>query len=190
MTHKELLEYQREYRRRKLEEKRKMRDEMYKDFGENSDEEFMELKELPGYYAGSNGTIVSLKGYKGPKVLAKRETKYGYMLVMLSIDGYPKSFQVARLVLSAFEGYPADPWLCYVYHKDGDLRNCRLDNIEWLVCETDETYDPSKSHRRGVLKPEDTKARMTMAKYNQSRETIEKAIATRKRHLKERGYWR
>lgn len=182
-------EYQKAYRQKKKEELKRKRAEKYKDFISDG-EDFRELEDFPGYYIGNYGTVVSLKGNDGPRVLSQRQTRLGYQTVMLSLDGYPKSFQVGRLVLSAFVGYPADPWLCYVHHKDGDLSNCRLDNIEWLICETDYTYNPKLSHRRGVLKPDLTKSRMTAAKLNQSKETIEKAIATRRAVLKGRGYWK
>lgn len=93
---------------------------------------------------------------------------------------------VAREVLAAFRGYPADPWLCVARHINGDLLDCRLENLEWVVCETDENYDPSVSHRRGVLKPEHTKAKMTASKYNQSPETIEKAVVNRRQSMEYR----
>ena len=184
-------EYQKVYRQRKKEELKRKRGEKYKNDKFSSDgEDFKPLEEFPGYYIGNFGTVISIKGNDGPKVLSQRQTRHGYQTVMLSLDGYPKSFQVGRLVLQTFVGYPTDPWLCYVHHKDGDLSNCRLDNIVWMICETDYSYNPEISHRRGVLKPDSTRTRMTEAKLNQSPETIKKAIASRRAVLKGRGYWK
>ena len=59
------------------------------------------------------------------------------------------------------------------------MNDCRLDNLEWNICDTTDEYDPEVSHRRGVLKPEETKKRMTEAKYKQGQETIRKAAMTR-----------
>ena len=58
--------------------------------------------------------------------------------------------------------------------------DCRLENLEWVICETTEEYDPTKSKRRGVKKPDFTREKMTEAKLKQSRETIQKAIDSRR----------
>lgn len=184
MTKEERIEYQRvyqkEYRRKKREERRRLRNENFHNSDYvRTDETLLPLKDYPGYYVGDFGSIVSMKREDGPKYLSQRNTNRGYRIVMLSLEGFLKSFQVDRLVLSTFRGYPAEPWLCFCHHKDGNNSNCRLDNLEWIICETTDEYDPSKSHRRGVLRPDSTKERMSMAKFNQSRETIEKAILSR-----------
>jgi hypothetical protein len=98
--------------------------------------------------------------------------------------------QLNRIVLETFRGYPADPWLCVAHHLDGDRTNCRLDNLEWVVCETTAEYDPQKSHRRGVLKPDFTKDRMTEAKLHQSRETIEKGLINRRKTMEFLKFWK
>ena len=122
--------YQREYRRKKREEMKRKRMENYKkEVVNEGGEVILPLKDFPGYCATNYGNIVSMKGTDGPHYLSQRTTKYGYRIVMLSLDGMLKSYQVARLVLSTFVGYPADPWLCVVNHKDGNTENCRLDNL-------------------------------------------------------------
>ena len=179
--------YQREYRRKKREEMKRKRMENYrKEVVNEGGEVILPLKDFPGYCATNYGNIVSMKGSDGPHYLSQRTTKYGYRIVMLSLEGMLKSYQVARLVLSTFVGYPADPWLCVVNHKDGNTENCRLDNLEWLVCQTTDDYDPAVSHRRGVLKPESTRQKMTIAKFNQSRESIEKGLITRQLTIERR----
>lgn len=140
---------------------------------------FKEIEGYPGYLISNLGNVVSLKRKSGPHCMSQHKTKYGYIETMVSKEGVLVSLYVARQVLAAFKGYPADPWLCIANHKDGDSTNCRLDNLEWIVCETTDEYDPSVSHRRGVLKPDLTRKKMTEAKCNQSPETIEKAVRSR-----------
>ena len=148
------------------------------------------IEGFPGYFVSDKGRVISTKRISGPHVIGQRQTKYGYTEVMLSNGGHLISKYVARLVLEAFVGYPADPWLCYVHHRDGDRGNCALDNLEWQICETTAEYNPRLSHRRGVLKPDNTKDKMSQAKYNQSQETIEKAIMTRQRTIRLRNLYR
>ena len=150
------------------------------------EEIFKPIDGFPGYYVSNLGNIQSRKRVN-PIYMSTSNTRLGYKVAMLWNDGNLKSIYVGRTVLSAFVPYPADPWLCYCHHKNGDLNDCRLENLEWIVCETTEDYDPSKSHRKGVLKPDLTKARMTQAKYNQSRSSIEKAVMTRTRTIEIRN---
>ena len=147
-------------------------------------EEFRPIIGHPGYFISNLGRVKSSK-YKEDRMLSMTTSSHGFLIVQL-VERRPMSHQVARLVLEAFVGYPADPWLCYAHHKDGDLENCNIENLEWIICETTDEYDPSKSHRRGVLKPDTTKARMTEAKLNQSQETIQKIMTSRSKTMKVR----
>lgn len=144
-------------------------------------EEFRPIEGYPGYLVSNLGRVMSVRRKSGPRVLSLHASRYGYMQVMVCFGGCMTSLYVSRLVLAAFEGYPADPWLCVARHLDGDLSNCSLDNLVWVVCETTVDYDPSVSHRRGVLKPDFTREKMSAAKFNQSEETIEKQRVSRKR---------
>lgn len=131
------------------------------------------IPEYPGYWASNDGHIMSQKK-KNKKLLSIQTAPNGHKTVIFYHDHRSRSQYVARLVLAAFEGYPSSPELCYVYFKDGDRGNCNLENLKWMVCEVSEGYDPSKSKRKGVLKPAITKMKMTEAKLNQSEETIRK----------------
>lgn len=146
------------------------------------EEVFKPINGYPGYFVSNLGRVRSDKR-KTPIYMSINKSRLGYMLVEIMQKCRPITLYVSRLVLEAFEGYPADPWLCYAHHKDGDLTNCCLDNLEWIICETTEEYDPQKSHRRGVLKPDTTKERMVEGKYNQSRETIQKIVEARTRTM-------
>ena len=141
-------------------------------------EVFKPITGFPGYYVSNLGRVKSMKR-KEPIIMSTHNTRLGYLVVMLWNNNKLTQFYVSRLVLEVFEGYPTDPWLCYAHHKNGNLNDCRLSNLEWNICETTDEYDPEVSHRRGVLKPDDTKERMTEAKYKQGQETIRKAAMTR-----------
>lgn len=141
-------------------------------------EEFRPIEGYPGYFISNLGRVKSEKRVH-PIILKLRTNRHGYVIMVCSMRGTLVTLYVSRLVLAAFRGYPADPWLCYAHHIDGDLNNCSLENLEWMVCETTEEYDPSKSHRKGVLKPDFTKDRMSQAKYLQTEDTIDKARQTR-----------
>lgn len=151
------------------------------------EEVFRPIDGFPGYFISNLGNIISRKRIE-PIVMSTHRSRLGYQLVSLYNNKKLVSLQVARLVLKAFVEFPADPWLCYVHHKDGNLDNCSLDNLEWMVCETTDEYDPARSHRRGVLKPDTTKARMTTAKYRQSAETIRKITQSRLRTMELKRY--
>lgn len=151
------------------------------------EEVFRPIEGYPGYYVSNLGRVQSRKR-KEPIFLARVQSRLGYTIVQVVNRCNPITLYVARLVLAAFVGYPADPWLCYAHHKDGDLENCCIDNLEWIVCETTDEYDPTVSHRRGVLKPDTTKARMSEAKYKQSKETIQKIIQARIHTMQTRNY--
>ena len=144
-------------------------------------ERFLPIEGYPGYFVSDLGRVMSTKRKSGPHIMSQRSTKYGFQEVMISVKCRLITLYVARLVLAAFEGYPADPWLCYAHHLNGDMSDCRLENLEWQVCETNWEYDPKKSHRRGVLKPDMTKEKMSQAKFNQTDETIQKQIISRMR---------
>lgn len=141
-------------------------------------EVFKPIPGFPGYYVSNLGRIKSMKR-KEPIIMSTHNTRLGYLVVMLWNNNKLTQFYVSRLVLEVFRGYPTDPWLCYAHHKNGNLNDCRLENLEWNICETTDEYDPEVSHRRGVLKPDETKKRMTEAKYKQGQETIRKAAMTR-----------
>lgn len=156
-------------------------------FDYDLERDFRDLPDYPGYMACRDGFIVSFKR-RIPQVLKTGYVR-GVVTVPLCKDGGLHVRQLAREILTAFVPFPADPWLCFVKYKDGDQRNCRLDNLEWFVAETGDDYNPALSHRKGVLRPDFTKDRMAEAKKHQSRESVERGAATRKKLYAE-GKWR
>lgn len=148
-------------------------------------EVFREIEGRPGYWVSNMGRVQSRKR-KDWNFLSIHVNRLGFPEVQVFQNCKATFISIAREVLAAFRGYPAEPWLCVAKHINGDLLDCRLSNLEWVVCETDENYDPSVSHRRGVLKPEHTKAKMTQSKFHQSRDAVEKAVMTRQRSIEYR----
>lgn len=125
-----------------------------------------------GYYVSNYGRVMSMKR-KRPLIMQIGRNRLGYATAMFWNTEKRRLdiVHLARVVLAAFNGYPADPWLCYAHQKDGNQLNCKLDNLEWLICETTEDYDPKKSHRRGVLKPRETKEKMYKTRFDEEYKT-------------------
>ena len=136
----------------------------------------------PGYYVSNMGRVQSRK--REYPIIMQQRMRHGCMVVAVWERKKLITVYVARAVLSAFRGYPADPWLCVANHLNGNKEDCTLSNLEWYVCQTTDEYDPEVSHRRGVLKPEFTKERMTESKRFQSEDTKKKIIESRNRTLK------
>lgn len=152
------------------------------------EEIFKPINGFPGYFVSNMGRVQSRKRYE-PIFLSICRSRLGYPIVQLWQGMKLTTIYLGRLVLETFEGFPAEPWLCYAHNKNGDILDCRLENLEWLICETTDEYDPKVSHKKGVLKPKATKDRMTAAKYRQSNETIQKAIVARMKTMQLRyGY--
>ena len=155
----------------------------------NMEEIWKPVEGRPAYYVSNLGRVLSLKR-KDPQILAIHQNRLGYAEVSVFSHCKVGFINLGREVLAAFKGYPAEPWLCVARHINGDLMDCRLENLEWVVCETDDTYDPKSSHRKGVLRPEHTKDRMTEAKLKQSEDTIRKAIMTRQKNVQMRKFFK
>lgn len=86
------------------------------------------------YYVTDDGKIWS---DKSRKYMAMRPDKDGYLKVALisceTPEGKRHRYSVHRLVLENF--YPiANMENFQVNHKDGDKKNNRLENLEWVTC--------------------------------------------------------
>ena len=146
------------------------------------EEIFKPIDGKEGYHISNLGRVKSTKR-KEPIMLATYKNKQGFCEAHIWNHSKLGFLNVAREVLASFVGYPAEPWLCVAKHKNGDLMDCRLENLEWVICQTDETYDPRRSKRKGVLKPSHTRDKMTEAKLHQGDDTIRKAVMTRQRTI-------
>lgn len=63
-------------------------------------------------------------------ILKLRTDRYGYEVVVLSVEGRPLYRTVHRLVCEAFHG-PAPEGKPFACHRDGDNRNNTPDNLYW-----------------------------------------------------------
>lgn len=86
------------------------------------------VRSIPRSVARSDGKVFHYKG----QVLrpAMRDRAGGYPAVGLSYEGRLKTYPVHRLVAIAF--VPNPEGLETVNHKDGDKRNIRAENLEWM----------------------------------------------------------
>lgn len=98
---------------------------------------FKEIPNYPGYLAGSDGGIYSIKTWgfgngrrsSGLRRLStKRTNRDGYPVVQLSLGGRNKVRQVHTLVATAFHARPPD---LQCRHLDGDRTNSQPDNLAW-----------------------------------------------------------
>ena len=84
------------------------------------------------YYARDDGTIYSAKSHK---ILSPQLDKNGYEKVqMMSDDGKRHRYSVHRLILENFNPVEGMDKL-QVNHKDGNKRNNKLENLEWVTCQ-------------------------------------------------------
>lgn len=95
------------------------------------------------YYIYSNGMVFS---DFSNKFLAEEVTKIGYIRVY--IQG--RHFLIHRLVAKAFIPNPSN--LPVVNHKDTDVTNNCVDNLEWCTVEQNVNYKPTYDKRVNSIK--------------------------------------
>lgn len=104
------------------------------------EELWKDIKGYEGYYQASNtGKIRSMTrivyGKDGSKqtkrgcVLKIKHNKYGYCIVNLWKDNKPKTVRVNRIIAETFIPNPNNYPQCN--HKDEDLDNNCVENLEW-----------------------------------------------------------
>lgn len=95
------------------------------------EEEWKEIKGFEGYEVSNLGRIKSRKRYKEGKILDCSFNGRGApRIALFRGKGKPtKVLGVNKLVAEAF--LESDPHNKQVCHKDTNLRNCRVDNLEW-----------------------------------------------------------
>ena len=87
---------------------------------------FLEIKNLNGYLINDMGVVFSKKSGK--------ELKTNNGTVEVYIDGVKRKKNVAHLVLETFVGKPQNAKR--VHHKNGDVNDSSLDNVEWVIPKT------------------------------------------------------
>lgn len=93
-----------------------------------------EVKPIPGldnYFATSDGDIIGPKGLRKPQ-----EQNNGYMVVGINVQGKRRNLLIHRLIMMAFYGSQQ----YQVNHKDGNKKNNRLDNLEYVTASQNQRH--------------------------------------------------
>ena len=104
-----------------------------------------EIKDFPNYSVSDKGEI---KNNKRNKKLSIAYNQDGYAIVQLWKNNKGYMRRVHRLVLEAFS--PIEDSEKYeVNHKDCNIKNNSLDNLEWCTSKENTDYRLSLNHKRG-----------------------------------------
>lgn len=90
---------------------------------------FVEIKNLNDYLINEMGVVFSKKSDK--------ELKAHNGTVEVYVDGQKRKMNVAHMVLNAFVGNPHNAKR--VHHKNGDVNDSSLENVEWIIPKTNKT---------------------------------------------------
>lgn len=106
----------------------------------------MKERDVPGfeglYTVRVDGQIWSVRS---GRQLAQFAARRGHFAVTVSVNGKRSSVMVDTLVLETFHGLrPATNY--EAFHKNGDLADCRLENLEWRIGKTErEMFEERRS---------------------------------------------
>ena len=97
-------------------------------------EEWRAIEAFPNYAVSNLGRVKRILTQTGKSLGDRVLSPYigwgGARMVNLSDRGRHRSMRISRLVATAF--LPNPDGLQIVLHKDGDLMNDRLDNLQWV----------------------------------------------------------
>ena len=97
-------------------------------------EEWQPISDFPNYAVSNLGRVKRILTYTGKPLEDRLLSPYigwgGARMVNLSDRGIHRSRRISRLVAMAF--LPNPDRLQVVLHKDGDILNDRLDNLQWV----------------------------------------------------------
>jgi len=105
------------------------------------------------------------------RVMSPTPDRHGYPRFFAFKDGAKPFFSVHRALMAAF--VPRDDWQSMqVNHKDGNPRNCTLENLEWC------TNSENRIHAYRVLKRTPSGAGKFGELHHNSRRVVAKSIGT------------
>lgn len=99
----------------------------------------IENENTSGYYISSLGRF---KNKKGVIMVNYKPHHTGYIYLRVNIKKYALHRLVALMFLPNLENKP------FVNHKDGDKKNNKLDNLEWVTCSENNFH----AHKTGLSK--------------------------------------
>lgn len=95
-----------------------------------NEEKWQSIKEFPHYEISSHGRVRNK--IKGNLLSIKCNYKGFPIVVFYAQDSTTRILrQVNQLVAEAFLPQPIEDKMTAVWHVDGDLQNCRADNLRW-----------------------------------------------------------
>lgn len=109
-------------------------------------EEWRPIEEFPHYVISSHGRVKHTDRTNARKVTINER---GFPVILLSSATSPTRYlrQINKLVALAFLPPPLYHDSTAIWHKDGDLRNCYVDNLMWE--RRDRVLEWNEMHRQG-----------------------------------------
>jgi hypothetical protein len=130
-----------------------------------------------GYYSISNKG--RLRSNRHNKIMVPQCDGAGYLKVTLCVNGKVKSKRIARMVAEAFIPNPDN--LPYVNHKDSNIQNNTVDNLEWCDAQYNSLYShgyPVVCYNNGRFVAKYESLTMAAEALGVSRDTIKRAVTT------------
>ena len=116
------------------------------------------IKDFEDYSITDDGKVISYK-YREPRIMKTWYQQSGYENIKLCKENITYHFLIHRLVADAFLSNPNN--LPEVNHKDGNPKNNKLENLEWVdrkenLRQSYKTLGPMRNHVCCNLFKEDT----------------------------------
>lgn len=139
-------------------------------------------KDIPGYegkyQVSTQGNIYSSRYNRYRKL---RQDRHGYVFVALNKEGGQHFFLVHRLVAGAF--IPNPDGKTEVNHIDGDKKNNRIENLEWVTHDENvqHSFEIGLRNKKEIKEPKQSSSKLT-------KELAQQIRCEYKRNVRGRGY--
>lgn len=150
----------------------------------SQDEKIKDIKGYEGLYLVTTKGRIWSKGNKkniSPRWIIPKETTGGYLTVGLYKNKKRKEFKVHRLVALTFIPNPKNK--PYINHKDFDVKNNSVDNLEWCTAKENIRYSVEHGRWNNMI---NNKTWEKGAKIANDKKTWRKAVDV----AKEKQAWR